>query len=521
MRKYSLFIILCISVMLSACGNMAKPTGETDSSFAVPESAWQEQTETTQQDSLSQEIIFQSSEIERRTRELLGKPEGAITKEDVLAITEFSIDDTKDVVCEKPFLDLQWYRNLESVTLRDCGVESLEGVEALTALKTLSVDNIFVDAPTKTDISALGSLTQLEELSLDNNQISDISLLKGFTNLKVVSLERNNITDICPLENCRKLQEVWLTNNNITFIGTLKFCQNLEEVSLGGNNITDISPLASCRKLQEVWLDKNNITDISPLAGCRDLKKVWLGRNNITDISPLASCRKLEGVWLGENNITDITPLYELDALKEIDLGENHVSEEELQTFYEVKSSTPIIATQTGKLRENMPEFTFVLTAFYDFQWKSYALQTVDVYQGDALLQTISIPELTLFGQTCIIDSLQDTLGFELEDLNFDGYLDMRLFDTLNGNYRTEWVYLVWNPEGQQFEHDARLNAISLATFDQEEQLIYGMERGGATYHYYSTYQYIDGEIVKIRYYEEEGRNYPMSRLNNIMLLRP
>ena len=423
MRKnnifYYIFMALIISLLFSACGNITELTGETANASITSTPSQPNQTEPTQQDSLSQEIIFQYSEIERRTRELLGKPQGTITKEEVLAITEFSIDDTKDVVCKKPFLDLRWYRNLESVTLRDCGVESLEGVEALTALKTLSVDNFFVDAPTKTDISALGSLTQLEELSLANNGISDISLLKGFTNLK--------------------------------------------KVSLGGNNITDISPLASCRKLQEVWL--------------------------------------------GKNNITDITPLYELDALKEIDLEENHISEEELQTFYEVKSSTPIIVTQTGTLREDMPEFTFVLTAFYDLQTESYALQTVDVYQGDVSMQTISIPELTLFGQTYIIDSQQDTLGFELEDLNFDGYLDMRLFDTLNGNYRTEWVYLVWNPAEQQFEHDARLNEISLATFDQEEQLIYGMERSGAACHYLSTYQYIDGEIVKIRYYEEEGRN--------------
>lgn len=30
------------------------------------------------------------------------------------------------------------------------------------------------------------------------------------------------------------------------------------------------------------------------------------------------------------------------------------------------------------------------------------------------------------------------------------------------------------------------------------------MERGGAIYHYYSTYQYIDGEPVKIKYEERE-----------------
>jgi len=54
-------------------------------------------------------------------------------------------------------------------------------------------------------------------------------------------------------------------------------------------------------------------------------------------------------------------------------------------------------------------------------------------------LQTISIPELAMNGQPFTYDSMKDTLGFELEDLNFDGYQDIRLFDTTNGNYRVEW----------------------------------------------------------------------------------
>ena len=211
-----------------------------------------------------------------------------------------------------------------------------------------------------------------------------------------------------------------------------------------------------------------------------------------------------ESVQQNQTELTQQEPLSQ-----EISVQFSAVEREtrESEHFYAEQEDHLITVTQKGKLREDMPEFQFVLTAFYDLQTESYALQTVDVCQGDVLLQTISIPELTLFGQTCIGDSMQDTLGFELEDLNFDGYQDMRLFDTLNGNYRTEWVYFVWNPAEQQFEHDARLNEISLATFDQEEQLIYGMERGGAACHYFSTYQYIDGEIVKIRYYEEERRD--------------
>lgn len=154
-----------------------------------------------------------------------------------------------------------------------------------------------------------------------------------------------------------------------------------------------------------------------------------------------------------------------------------------------------------GRLREDMPEFTFELTAYYDLQTGYYPVQMIAVRDGDTVLQTISVPELTLFGQTNTNET--DTLGFTLEDVNFDGYLDIRLYDTPNGIYRKEWIYLVWNPTKRQFEQNKRLNEISLAQFDQEQQLIYGMEHDGADY--YSTYQYIDGEIVKIRYEEEKG----------------
>lgn len=181
------------------------------------------------------------------------------------------------------------------------------------------------------------------------------------------------------------------------------------------------------------------------------------------------------------------------------------ISTEEETVSADGDSASVFTVTQKGRLREDMPEFTFYLTAYWDAQWDSYALQSLEICEGGTVLQTIDIPELTLFGRTGIYDDMKDTLGFGLEDVNFDGYLDIRQFDTPNGNYRQEWIYMVWNPAENRFEHNTRLNEISLATFDQEEELIYGMERGGAALHYYSTYQYMDGKPVKIRYVEEEG----------------
>lgn len=473
MRKYRCLCALFISLLLCACGNTAYTTNRTDMEA-------QNSIEPTQQERLSEEIIFHSPEIERRTRELLEKPEGAITKSDVLAITEFGFDGYEEISCEKPFLDLQWFCNLEKVNLYNCNVQSLEGVEALTALKTLWVSDNYI-----TDLTPVIRLTGLVDFHCVGNDIEDYTPVSELVYLE--SLEIGNTSE---------------TEVDITFVANLT---NLKALYARNCGISDISVLSGLTQLEELNLGKNRISDISPLENMQNLTEVCLDNNNIIDIGPLENKQKLTRLNLGNNRISDITPLYGLHALTYIELEGNRISDGDFERLCEEKQGDLITVTQTGKLREDMPEFLFQLTAYYDLQRESYALQTVDIYQGNTRLQTISIPELTMEGQTCIDVSSQDTLGFELEDVNFDGYQDIRLFDTLNGNYRTEWIYLVWNAEEQKFENDTRLNQISLAVFDQEEQLIYGMERGGAACHYYSTYRYIDGEIVKIHYYEEEG----------------
>lgn len=468
MRIYHCLGALFISLLLCACSDTAGATGRTDMELQNP-------TETVQQVSLSEEILFHSPEIERRTRELLEKPEGAITKSDVLAITEFDFDGYEEISCGKPFLDLQWFCNLEKVSLYHCGVQSLEGVEALTALKTLWVSRNHI-----TDITPVSSLTRLVSFHCLGNDIDDYTPVSGLVHLE--DLEIGNVSE---------------AKVDITFVTNMT---NLKSLFARDCGISDISALGGLAQLEELSLGYNRISDISPLKNLQNLTKVYLNNKRIDDISPLENKQKLTSLELENNRISDIAPLYGLHALKHIELKGNRISDSAFEQFFAERKDELITVTQTGKLREDMPEFTFRLTAYYDLRREGYALQTIDVYQGDTLLQAISIPELTWEGQT-----LQSTLEIVMEDVNFDGYQDILVFDVLNGNYRTEWIYLVWNVEEQRFENDIRLNQISLAVFDQEKQLIYGMECGGAAYHYYSTYQYIDGEIVKIRYYEEEG----------------
>lgn len=475
--------IVCISLLCAGCGGQKNIGAGVESGIAAADiSSSQDQTKNTgavqtQEAAGEEELAFQYPAIEEKTREILGKTEGVVTREDVLSITEFELDDAE---CARPFQDLQWFRNLEQVDLYNCGMESLDGAERLSSLRVLKAYRNEL-----TDITPVGGLTGLTELRVSGNRIEDIAPVGGLTNLTKFSCDHNPVSDYAPLRALTGLEEL--------------------EIGINDNTDTDLWAVAGLGNLTRLYAPSCGISDISALKNLKKLEYLNLYNNRVEDVRALENLENLQYLDLDKNEIADITPLYGLDSLTHIDLDDNNIPDEEIAHFYAEKRATGYTVEQRGRLREDMPEFTFCLTADFNLYRECYELQTLEVYEGDTRLQTIFIPDKTCFGQTEIWDSMADTLGFALEDLNFDGYQDIRLYDTQNGNYCVEYIYLLWNPEKQQFEEDKRLNAISLASFDQEKKLIYGMERGGAVYHYYSTYQYIDGEPVKIRYEEEEG----------------
>ncbi|MEG4068485.1 leucine-rich repeat domain-containing protein, partial [Microcoleus sp. Pol11C2] len=72
-----------------------------------------------------------------------------------------------------------------------------------------------------TDISFLGSLTNLTTLELYSNQITDISALRSLTNLTTLYLYSNQITDISALRSLTNLTTLELNKNQITHISVL------------------------------------------------------------------------------------------------------------------------------------------------------------------------------------------------------------------------------------------------------------------------------------------------------------
>ncbi|WP_455715720.1 leucine-rich repeat domain-containing protein [Anaerosporobacter sp.] len=418
-------------------------------------------------------ILFTDPVIELETRRILNKSTGDITQNDVLSITDFGIDGTYDSFDEISSLatitdkitsltDLKYFKNLKVLVLPDNYIKSLDGIEVLTNLQALCVRN---------------------------NKITSIEPVRKLVNLVYFDCAENDI------DNYSALSELI----------------NMEELCIGSNDAayTDLSPLKKLTKLKSLYASRCGISDISVLNNMINMEDLLLSNNNISDISVLRHMENLNFLGLDSNSITNIESLSGLTRLEYVYLEENPISKKTFNDYYTPSEEDYFTTTFHSKLQDDMPEFTFDLSSYLDKKTYKYAVQTITITNTNdgTILQTIDIPELSLFGQTNISVSDRDTMGFELEDVNFDGYKDIRLYDILNGTYRVEWIYLVWNPDKALFVSDKRLNEIPLATFDQEKQLIYGTERGSAGDHDDSTYKYINGEPTLISYTSEKYVN--------------
>ena len=151
-------------------------------------------------------------------------------------------------------------RHTVKVLLKKAGTDDAQAAEQiLSSMTTLDLGSRI------TDISFLGSLTNLTTLNLNSNQITDISFLGSLTNLTTLNLNSNQITDISFLGSLTNLTTLNLNKNQITDISFLGSLTNLTTLHLGYNQITDITALRSLTNLTRLHLYDNQITDISVL----------------------------------------------------------------------------------------------------------------------------------------------------------------------------------------------------------------------------------------------------------------
>lgn len=93
--------------------------------------------------------------------------------------------------------------------------------------------------------------------------------------------------------------------------------------------------------------------------------------------------------------------------------------------------------------------------------------------------------------------------GFELLDLNFDGYLDLRVMRFTPAGPNTPYQNWLWSKEDGKFIANAGLDEITSPQFDAESQEIVSRWRGSAAEHGADVYSY-DGSAPVIIHRETD-----------------
>lgn len=223
----------------------------------------------------------------------------------------------------KTFSDLSLLPYLQTLTIQNQTIDSLEPLSKLASLASLDLTGCTFPVEELTVLSSLPSLTRL---TLNECGLSTIAGLEGAPSLIYLDLGNNTIRNLEVLSNMSGLRELYLQHNAVTDVSALSPLTNLDKLDLSFNALTSLSPLSSCVKLTWLGADHNSITNLTGVGSMPLLTYLSVSYNELTDVSLLAGCTELEELNIGNNSIADISKLNALGKLKKFNFSSNQVT---------------------------------------------------------------------------------------------------------------------------------------------------------------------------------------------------
>lgn len=185
------------------------------------------------------------------------------------------------------------------IDLQEKNVESLKGIEHLTALETLNCEN---NKLTELDLS---QNTELKSLNCGNNQLTALNV-KESARLENLSCERNKLTEL-DLSGNPALVKLECGENRLA---KLDLSQNTNLVSLYCiENFIEEIDLSRNTELTDVYLQYNRLKKLD-VSGCLKLTELYCSTGNIEELN-VSRCPELKVLHCYDN------------ALKELDLSRN------------------------------------------------------------------------------------------------------------------------------------------------------------------------------------------------------
>ncbi|CAI9612063.1 unnamed protein product [Staurois parvus] len=238
------------------------------------------------------------------------------------------------------------------------------GIRKNQTLRTLNLSENNLEGPHFSDLMAVLTTSQIEEIHLDNNHLTDSScphLASGIRNnqtLRTLNLSYNvlegpNFSDLMAALTTSQIEDLQLDNNRLTESScphlasgirnnqTLRTL-NLSENNLEGSHFSDLMAALTTSRIEDLLLGGNNLTDnscphlASGIKNNQTLRRLDLSGNNLegphfSDLMAALTTSRIEELQLLNINLTDSSCLLlasgirNNQTLKTLDLSENNL----------------------------------------------------------------------------------------------------------------------------------------------------------------------------------------------------
>ncbi|MRN52658.1 XAC2610-related protein [Paenibacillus monticola] len=167
------------------------------------------------------------------------------------------------------------------------------------------------------------------------------------------------------------------------------------------------------------------------------------------------------------------------------------------------------VYSTSSRINDSLPEFTFTV----------YGVKKEPLSSANQIVITNKeasgeiIQELP-FNETSTSDT--ETFGFIMEDMNFDGYLDIRIQADTPAAPNIPYDCWLWDANNSKFIRNSYLEEIQSPEFDTQKQIITSIGRSSASEHFWEEYKYIDGIPTLMKRTEEEI-NQPQKIIHTVV----
>ena len=180
-------------------------------------------------------------------------------------------------------------KNISQVMGKGKGIKSLAGLEHCVAVQEIDLENNEI-----TDLTPLAGLKLVQSLTLARNKIESIAPLAELERIQYLELSNNSVSDIAPLAKMTNMRSLYLSDNKITKIDVVKGLKKTWTLYLAGNKVEDFSPIGELKWLTSLDLRGCNIEKLDFLKPLTELNYVMLAENKISDLSTLVEMAKAD-----------------------------------------------------------------------------------------------------------------------------------------------------------------------------------------------------------------------------------